>query len=166
MASIRRKISSRMNGAKSKGPVTSAGKARSAQNSLVHGLLAGHSVLQTESKDAFEELYNQYVASFNPQIPVEMDMIEEMTSAYWRMRRLWAMETKMMDNQIELQTTGDPMTRITDSFSALCETSKFSVLNRYEVKLHRIYQRSLRNLLLLRNLPLQPEESEDETLAE
>ncbi len=160
MSSQRRIDSSRANGALSRGPITPEGKERSSRNSTRHGLLSASSVLQGESTDAFAELLDQYVQSFNPEIPVEMDMIEEMTSAYWRMRRLWAIETKLMDDQINLQSADDPMTRITDSFSALCENNKINILNRYESRLHRIYQRSLRNLLLMRGnkvkLPNEP----------
>jgi hypothetical protein len=159
MSSQRRIDSSRANGALSRGPVTPEGKQRSSRNATRHGLLAGSSVLQGESQDAFAELLDQYVQSFNPEIPVQMDQIEEMTSAYWRMRRLWAIETKMMDDQINLQTSDDPMARITDSFSILCDNNKINVLNRYESRLHRIYQRCLRNLLILQNkvkLPNEP----------
>jgi len=160
MSSIRRIISSQSNGALSNGPLTEDGKRRSSQNALRHGLLSKSVVLQNESPDAFSELFDQYIKSFNPEIPVEMDMIEEMTSAYWRMRRLWAIETKMMDEQISQQSSPDQLIRISESFGALADTNKFSVLNRYEARLHRIYQRALRNLLLLRTqtvkLPNEP----------
>jgi len=160
MSSIRRIISSQSNGALSNGPLTEDGKRRSSQNALRHGLLSKSVVLQNESPDAFTELFDQYIKSFNPEIPVELDMIEEMTSAYWRMRRLWAIETKMMDEQISQQSSPDQLTRISESFGALADTNKFNVLNRYEARLHRIYQRALRNLLLLRTqtvkLPNEP----------
>ena len=149
MSSQRRIDSSRANGALSRGPITPEGRQRSSQNAIRHGLLSSSSVVQGESSDTFAELLEQYVESFNPQIPVEMDMIEELTSAYWRLRRVWAIETKMMDDQINLQADGDPITRITDSFAALCDNNRINILNRYETRLHRIYQRSLRNLLLM-----------------
>jgi hypothetical protein len=41
-----------------------------------------------------------------------MDRTEEMTSAYWRMRRLWAIEAGLMDRQIDLEvamTHGRPL---------------------------------------------------------
>jgi hypothetical protein len=160
VSSIRRIISSRTNGALSTGPVTEEGKQRSSQNAMRHGLLSRSVVLQNESQDAFREQLEQYVQSFDPQIPVEMDMIEEMTSAYWRMRRLWAVETRMWDEQLDQQTSGDQMTRLTGSFGMLADTNRFGVLNRYEARLHRIYQRALKNLLLLRSqnttLPNEP----------
>jgi hypothetical protein len=115
--------------------------------------LAQNTVLQDESQDAFADLFNQYVNSFNPEIPIEMDMIEELASAYWRMRRLWAIETKLMNDQLSIQPSDDPVTRIAGGFSALSDTNKFAVLNRYESRLHRIYQRALKNLLILRNEP-------------
>jgi len=148
VSSQRRIDSSRANGALSRGPVTPEGKQRSSQNGIRHGLLATHSVLHGESEEAFAELLDQYIQSFNPEIRTEMDQIEEMTSAYWRMRRLWTIETRLMDDQIDLQDSGDPIGRITNSFSALCDNNKINLLIRYESRLHRIYQRCLRNLLL------------------
>ncbi len=152
-------MSSRENGALSKGPITEEGKRTSSQNAVRHGLLAQNTVLRDESQEAFADLFNHYVQSFDPQHPIEMDMIEELSSAYWRMRRLWAIETTLMNEQLALQPSNDAITRIAGSFSTLSDTNKFAVLNRYESRLHRIYQRALKNLLAIREkqkLPSEP----------
>ena len=157
--SFRRLISSRANGALSRGPKSIEGLQRSSQNALRHGILSQNTVLDNEDQEAFAELFKQYTESFDPQSPVEFDMIEELSSAYWRMRRLWAVETRLMNEQLGQQTGEDELSRITQSFSNLADTNKFQVLNRYEARLQRTYQRVLQNLLLLQSLkPILPNE--------
>lgn len=63
----------RVNGAKSNGPTTSEGKARSAQNSLKHGLTSSRVVLPHESKEEYEELEASFKETFKPFGAVEND---------------------------------------------------------------------------------------------
>jgi hypothetical protein len=69
-SSARRQAASRVNGAKSKGPVTPEGKAKSSQNSLKHGLLAGYVVLEEESEENFDELASEFHGFLKPANPV------------------------------------------------------------------------------------------------
>ena len=50
----------RANGAKSRGPITPEGRAKSARNSIRHGLRAKSIVLTTESKEEFRSLLYSY----------------------------------------------------------------------------------------------------------
>ena len=68
-SSARRIVGSRANGALSLGPITAEGKARSAQNALVHGLTANTVVLSMESREQFDALADRYFNFFNPPIP-------------------------------------------------------------------------------------------------
>ncbi len=61
---------SRANGARSRGPKTPEGKARSARNSTHHGLLARVLLLEGESRDRFDELVCTLNASSTPAPPL------------------------------------------------------------------------------------------------
>ena len=103
MSSLRRTISSRANGALSKGPITPAGKTRSSRNATRHGLMAKCVVLENESREGFDSMQSEFVARFAPTDGVELGLVEEMLSAFWRQRRAWAIETRLMDNAISAQ---------------------------------------------------------------
>ena len=98
MSSIRRINASRANGAFSIGPVTPEGKARSAANATHHGLLARAAVLDTEDAEAFQALLDAFLLKFQPADPVEEALVEEMTAYTWRMRRCWAIETRIVSD--------------------------------------------------------------------
>ncbi len=157
MSSLRRITASRANGARSRGPVTAEGKQRAAMNALRHGLLAKCTVMQDESPEAFAELLDQHLGRLSPADGVEYGMIEEMVSASWRLRRAWAMETRILDNEVAARTTGDRLDRMAAAFTDLAAKPSLELMHRYETRLHVIYQRALNNLLLLRTvLPNEP----------
>jgi hypothetical protein len=154
MSSNRKILSSRANGALSGGPLTSAGKHHSSVNATRHGLLSKTIVLANESKEGFEALLCQYLNRFGPVDDVELGIIEEMVASFWRMRRAWAIETGLLDKGLDTQEPGDEIARIAATFSAAAATPQLGLLHRYESRLHRIFQRALHNLFLLRNLEL------------
>src|ERR1017187_2799503 len=134
MSSMRRILSSRANGARSRGPATPQGKRRSANNAVRHGLLAKCVVMSGESHENFE-----------------FGMVEEMASSYWRLRRAWAIETRLLDDSANDQPSGDQVGRIAAAFGALADGPRLALLLRYQATLHRMYQRATRTLLLLRS---------------
>jgi len=87
MSSLRRLLSSRANGRLSRGPGTPAGKQRSAQNALRHGLLAKSIVLPAENEEAFHQLFHQYLERFGPVDGFEFGLIQEMAASYLPLRR-------------------------------------------------------------------------------
>jgi hypothetical protein len=112
MSSLRRIAASRANGALSRGPVTPTGKRASSQNAVRHGLLARCVVLEEESGDSFETLLQMHLDRLQPADGMEFGMIEEMASSYWRQRRAWAIETRMLQNRIAVNPDTDPLFRI------------------------------------------------------
>ena len=150
MSSLRRISSSRANGALSRGPVTIDGKKRSAMNALSHGLLARTTLMRGEWAEGLEGFLDQYVDRLAPVDAVEYGYVEEMVAARWRLRRLWAIETRTLENEAAAQTDGDPLDRIAAAFAQLAEKPHPDLLHRYEMRMHLIYQRALQNLILLR----------------
>jgi hypothetical protein len=114
--------------------------------------------LENESRECFDDLVTQHTQRFAPADGVEFAMIEEMVAANWRQRRAWAIENRLMEKAIRNQPPGDEAERIANAFSQLAASPELNLLHRYEARLHRIYQRALGNLLLLREpeLPNEP----------
>ena len=152
MSSTRRINASRANGARSHGPVTESGKQISSQNACRHALLARCVVVEGESNEGFEETLNEHLDRFQPADGVEFGIVEEMVAAWWRMRRSWAIETRLLSDSVDAQNPSDGNTdRLTAAFSSLAESHTLALLHRYETRLHRMYQRGIRTLQLLRS---------------
>ncbi len=102
----------RVNGAKSHGPKTAEGKARSAQNATRHGFLAKTLVLNTESKAAFNDLLNTFDVIMKPRDGFEDEIVTIMVAARWRSHRLLAVESSGTDGEIEkLNQPSEPAAR-------------------------------------------------------
>jgi hypothetical protein len=158
MSSTRRIDASRANGARSRGPVTESGKQISSQNARSHDLLGRCIVVEGESREGFQAVLTQHLERFQPADGVELGIVEEMVAASWRMRRAWAIESRLLSEGIDAQPPCDPTGRLTAAFSSLADSPALALLHRYEIRLHRIYQRGLRNLQLLQTeeIPNEP----------
>ena len=122
-----------------------------------HGLLAKCIVIGNESAERFDALFTSFLERFGPLDDVEAGLVEEMAAAFWRTRRAWAIESRLLDNSLENQPAGDELRRLAAAFSESVARPELGLLHRYETRLHRIFQRSLYNLLLLRDaLPDEP----------
>ena len=164
MSSLRRVLASRANGRRSLGPATDPGKQKASQNALSHGLLARCLVLQDESPEAFETLLAQHIERYQPADPVEFGFIEEMVGAAWRMRRAWAIETRMLDTNAPDPSEVPPVDRMSTAFQSLANTAALPLMHRYETRLHMLYQRALHNLLLVRAaVPNEPSPISEQT---
>jgi hypothetical protein len=87
----------RRNGARSRGPVTPAGKARSALNATRHGLCARTLVLEDgEDAMALAELRGALFARWQPFDAAEAHLVEELVFAAWREVRLRAVEDAVL----------------------------------------------------------------------
>jgi hypothetical protein len=149
--SQRRIRANRANARRSTGPRTAAGKARVSMNALRHGLLARQIVLANEAGDNFDAMVAEHVRKFGPADGVELNMIEEMAAAAWRLRRAWAIETRMLDEGVQSAQPGNELARIAAAFSGLASAPQLALIHRYETRLHRMYQRAMNVFLLLRN---------------
>ena len=158
MSSIHRVSASRANGALSKGPVTAEGKRRASQNATTHGLLSQHVVMRDESTEGFKESLEIHVEGFRPANRMEYKLVQDMTTSQWCQDRALAMENRLLENEAALQPDDDSLDRLSGGFKKLSEHPALHLLNRYQSRLNRQYQRQLQNMLILRtlNLPNEP----------
>jgi hypothetical protein len=162
MISEKQREAARANGAQSHGPKTPDGKSHSSRNATTHGLLSNVVVLPNESVEGFDNQVSTYLTRFRPVDDFEMSMIEEMAASYWRIRRAWAIERSMMASALDRQpySDHDAVAPLAGAFCELADSGRLALLHRYESRLHLMYQRAVRTLLLTRSAgPGQPESS-------
>jgi hypothetical protein len=171
MSSILKIQSARANGARSRGPVTPEGRARSSQNALKHGLTSRIIVLSNESEADFDALREAYLAHFNPQTELEVGLVEQLVAACWRTQRTWALETALLDLEMEEQREGiekkfeaiDEEARTALAFRALCDGSRaLELLSRYEARHRRAAERIIETLRRLQEQRLANEKLQNE----
>jgi hypothetical protein len=136
---------SRRNGAKSRGPKTPEGKARSARNALKHGLRAvRHLVLPAEDPAAFAALEKALLEEFAPEGAVQTVLARQVVSAAWRLARADRIEAEiLMFRDRREGDLGLAVTRDANTARAL------PTLVRYRAAAHAELMRSLRTLQAL-----------------
>jgi hypothetical protein len=160
MSSKRKIIASRANGAKSHGPTTPDGKKRSSQNAIQHGLLAQCLLLTGEDAKNFDILIQNHQRRFQPVDGIEFGLIEEMCAAYWRLHRVWTIETFTLNQQIATQPAGSPVLRVVGASSELAALPGTALMQRYETRLQNMYARAIRTFKVLKTIPV-PDDYDD-----
>jgi hypothetical protein len=104
---------SRRNGAKSCGPRSPEGKARSAQNALKHGLRAQkHVVLPGESAAEFAALEASLLEELAPQGALQAVLARRVVAAAWRLERAERLETELFtENRLAGRSLGHALIR-------------------------------------------------------
>jgi hypothetical protein len=160
---------SRTNGAKSRGPVTAAGRARSSRNATRHGFTSNNMVLlNCESPTEFQRVLDEYLLMYRPSSAIERSLVNEMVAAHWRIRRLWTIETALFNLELFRRASdGDrtPTDRaesmLATAFLRLADNSRaLALCQRYEGRLHRMHGRARQ---VLRELRKSAVEKIDET---
>jgi hypothetical protein len=88
-------------------------------------------VMAGESGQGFDALLQQHLARFAPGDGVDQGYVEEMVAAAWRMRRAWAMETRLFDDAVAEQPPGDERGRMAAALGSLALRPEFALLPRY-----------------------------------
>jgi hypothetical protein len=136
---------SRKNGAKSRGPKTLEGKARSAQNALKHGMRAQrHAVLPDENIAEFAELEAALVAELAPVGALQAVLARRVAVAAWRLARADRIETELFEER-HLAGGGLGLALIRDGNG----TRSFETLLRYRGAAMAEFWRALRTLKAL-----------------
>jgi hypothetical protein len=136
---------SRKNGAKSRGPKTSEGKARASRNALKHGLRAGkHVLLPDEDSDEFEALEVALFAELAPEGALQGLLAGRIARAAWRLARAERIEVEMFAER-HYPGGGPGLAIIRDGNS----TRSFETLLRYRGAALAEFTRCLRTLQAL-----------------
>ncbi|HXP84280.1 MAG TPA: hypothetical protein VN841_06150 [Bryobacteraceae bacterium] len=122
---------SRANGALSHGPITEEGKAKSSQNALSHGMRSTAVVLPGEDPEKFVRHQADYIECFRPANQPERDLVLAMSAARWRLNRLMALESQLLQESEDLGRA-------------------LNTVSRYEGQLNRTYNTAFKQLEVLR----------------
>jgi hypothetical protein len=174
---LSRSDQARLNGAKSHGPKTPQGKARSSLNALTHGRYATNAIiLSNEDPAAFEDLIANYVRRIQPADQMEYHLTRELAAIDWRLTRIFALDTRLLDHEMDIQSPAldsaglavPELTRLLAASRAIVDRSQYpNFLARREAQLIRARQSILGVLRHLRKyfppadlapevIPLQP----------
>ena len=155
------RAAARANGARSQGPVTPEGKARSAANSTRHGLTAAGRTAATicifgETTEEFAELHAALIDEHAPGTATEALLVEEMATARWRQQRVWNLESTTIDKHAGRVTpevmaaygeqATEPLIIATAVEDLADNSSVLALLMRYEARLSRQFDRCLKRL--------------------
>ena len=87
MATEKQIAANRKNSMWSTGPRTEAGKRRSRQNALQHGLTAETVIDVLEDAKAYKALQRKIFADYRPSSNFELELVARLVSLLWRLRR-------------------------------------------------------------------------------
>ena len=132
----------RANGARSRGPTTQAGKARSARNGTRHGLRAGQfSLLPGEDREEFAALHAAVTADWRPRDAYERRWVTELVTAMWRQDRLHGLEIAALT------------AAAAESPPSEATVKKLLTFARYGARIDKDIGRALQALRVLRDRP-------------
>jgi hypothetical protein len=142
-----RALTARINGARSRGPVSPEGKTRASRNALKHGLTAERwVVLWDEDVVAFDGLLRAWRERFAPACALEASLVRRLAEADWRLRRATRIELEIFGSYQHQDDDGANtlgLAMIRDGHGA----GAFTSLMRYRGTAEREYHRLLGRLL-------------------
>src|SRR5581483_3056102 len=107
MTSEKQIAANRANAAKSTGPRTPEGKARTSQNRARHSTLAGCTVLRAEDRESFADFVSGFHAEYQPATATELALVDTMATARWRFLRMTNIHAVALDAEFDRQQS-DP----------------------------------------------------------
>jgi hypothetical protein len=107
MSEITKSEQARINGKRSRGPVTADGKARSANNATKHGRYAksapepNHPILlKCENGAAYQDLLHRLLQDLLPTNSFELALVREVCAIEWLITRNFSVQTRLLDVQV------------------------------------------------------------------
>jgi hypothetical protein len=108
VTSLRQWAANRENAQRSTGPRTPAGKRRSRQNALRHGLTAQTVIDGLEDGEDYRAFEAAIVADYDAHTALERELVLRLASLLWRIRRASGIETDLLRIQAEIITERVP----------------------------------------------------------
>ena len=156
MATLKQLTANRANAKKSTGPRTDAGKVRSRLNSWKHGLTAGELTVGSEDPSKFDALRADLWTQFQPEVGLESILVDRLAGYAWRLRRIPAFEAALLNDQ-------SPHPGRQELSLDLSGANMLTILSRYEAALLNAFNRTLQQLIVLRDRR-RSEEEQDRTV--
>jgi len=88
----------RANAQQSTGPRTTAGKQRSSQNAISHGLTAQSVVVPAEEEAQYQQLCSKFFEEYKPVTATEAALVQQLADASWRLNRVPQLEDAVLLN--------------------------------------------------------------------
>ena len=151
--------------ARTGGPRTAEGKARSSRNAVKHGFAGANPVISCEDQDAYNEHLDSYVARFQPADQPEADTVRRAAIAMWRLDRLYALETIILNLEASyhavpssciLPPNAGPFTRSAVAFRESAGDGAYDLCRRYIQAATREHDRAIRTFYLLESKRSRP----------
>jgi hypothetical protein len=120
---------------RSTGPRTAAGKQRSSQNALTHGLTAASPVLAIEDPAAYQLHIQQFRDEYKPATPTETHLTQELADTAWRINRIPLLEAALLDAELR-RLDPNPQTLI----------PQLATLGLHHTRLSRQFQKTVTTL--------------------
>jgi len=138
-AKLTRAEAARRNGARSRGPVTPEGKARSACNRRTHGLNSSHFLQTPEDAKAFRRYHQMVAEHWCPQSEVGHALVYKLARAFFLHDRTEELQCALLAGE---QQRTDPSPRVAARLALAFRTiddrsSDFRVLDRHLIRLSR-----------------------------
>jgi len=124
-------------------------------HSQLHGLAGAKLiVIEGESTDRWQALLEACHREFQPETEIEIELVTEIAAARWRLRRCWSMETSLFDMEIAKQRENpqfEPQDFESQHAAAARDLGQdMRLMDRYETRMRRSYERAVDNLYQLR----------------
>ena len=152
----------RNNAKQSTGPRTQAGKQRSSQNALKHGLRAEQSVIPGEDPADYERHLTEFDDTFHPSTAYERALVRQMADTEWRLQRISRIEAAFLSSAFddsrrhykEFDKPEDPARDETYLLGDIMQrrTADINHFARYEANQSRRFHRAYRQLIEVREL--------------
>jgi hypothetical protein len=123
------------------GPRTPAGKQRSSQNAITHGLTSRSPVLATENADEYQRHYRQFLDEYKPATPTETQLVKEVADTAWRLNRIPHLEAALLD-----RAANPPNEQAGIDFDIVDAHRALATLGLHYQRLSRQFQKALEQL--------------------